>query len=127
MHRVHDLKKIEALKIRIPRADAAYAVFAHQYCGVRIVDQVSRYIWKLRDDLAGDLGMAIGRDQHAEARRCSQCADKLPCIRQIPRPPHDTRMRGYSQELVHNGPCGVPGIGACALRLDPVPALAMKG
>jgi hypothetical protein len=66
--RVDDLKKGESVKVRIPSADPAYAMLAHEDGRVRIVEQVAGEPRELRAQVLGNVGTPLRRDEHPRYR-----------------------------------------------------------
>ena len=56
------------MEIRIPRADLPNAVLAHEYGRVRIMEEVACKVRQLRHNVAGNVGVSLGRAEHAKTR-----------------------------------------------------------
>jgi hypothetical protein len=124
--RIYDFQKRELIKIGIPRADAPDAVFAHENCRVRVVQQVTGKMRQLQNDLFCNIGMPVCRDKNCEARRGQERRHKPPCRSRGPGASHDPWMRGYAQKLVDYSPSGVPGVGPRALAFKPMAARSVE-
>lgn len=107
------------MEVRVPRADPAYAMLAHEHDRVRIMEQISRQTRMLADDLLGDIRVPRRRREHAEPRGGEQGGGEGPGLRCAPRAPHDARMGGDAQEFVQDRPGDVPRVGQPPLPLDP--------
>jgi len=81
-------------------------------------------MWQLRNDLPGDVGVSLGRDENREAWRGEQRGDELPRRWRVPRPSHDPRVGCI--ETRRGSPGGVPGIRSRPLAFEPIAAGAMK-
>ena len=66
---INDFQERELIEICIAGADLSDAVLAHENCRVRIVEQIAGKVRQLHNELAGDVGMTVGRDENGEARR----------------------------------------------------------
>jgi hypothetical protein len=57
------------IEIGIPSADSSNPVLTHENSRVCIVQQIAGEIWQLRNDLSGDFGVSLCRDEYGEAWR----------------------------------------------------------
>ena len=112
--RIDHFEERELIKIRIPCADSSDPVLAHKNGRVRVVEQVAGEMRQLRNDVSGDIGVSLGRDESGEAWRGEQRHDELPRRRRAPRSPHDAGVSCYAHELVQDPPSSVPGVGSHA-------------
>jgi hypothetical protein len=96
LKRINHLEEWELMEIGIPGTDSSDPVFAHENSGMRIVDQIAGEVRQLQNDLFGDVGVSLRRDENGEARRGEQRHDELPRRRRAPRPSHDPRVSCYS-------------------------------
>ena len=87
-----------------------------------IVEQITGKVRQLHDELAGHVGMSVGRDENGEARRSEECRHELPRRFAVPRAPHDPWMRCNAQKLVKYPPGRIPGIRSRPLAFEPVAA-----
>ena len=55
----------------------AATVLAHENCRVSIVKKITGEVWQLHNEFAGDVGMTVGGDKNAEARRSEQRRHEL--------------------------------------------------
>lgn len=124
---VDDLEKGKTAEVRVARADTAYPVLAHKDGGVGVMKEISGKVRIFGDDRFGDLGVALGGNQHLKTGRGKQGGDEVPGGSGGPRPPHDARMRGHAQEFVQNRPGRIPGVWTPALAFQPVAASRVKG
>jgi hypothetical protein len=113
------------IEIGIPRADSSNPVLAHENSCVRVVEQV-REMRQLRNDLPGDIGVSLGRNENGEAWRGEQRHEELPRRWRAPRPAHDPGVGCYAHKLVKDAPSREPGIGSHPLALEPVAAGPVK-
>src|SRR5262249_11712422 len=96
LKRINHLEEWELMEIGIPGTDSSDPVFAHENSGMRIVDQIAGEVRQLQNDLFGDIGVSLRRDENREARRGEQRHDELPRRRRAARPSHDPRVSCYS-------------------------------
>jgi hypothetical protein len=68
-------------------------VLTHENSRVCIVQQIAGEIWQLRNDLSGDFGVSLCRDEYGEAWRGEKRQDKLPRRQCALRPPHDPNRK----------------------------------
>ena len=118
--RVDDLEKGESMEVGVPCADLEYSVLAHKDGGVRVVDHIAGEPGKFGDHFLSDIGVALCRDKHPEARRAEKSGDKRPGVRDAPWLPHDARVGRHPHEFVKDRPGRVPGVRTAALALDPL-------
>jgi hypothetical protein len=64
--RVNGLDEREPVEVGIAGVDGADAVLAHEYCRVRIVDDVPGEVRQLIEDLGHHVTVSLGRHQHRE-------------------------------------------------------------
>jgi hypothetical protein len=67
--RIDYFEKREAMEIHVVRTDLLDAMLAHENCRVRIVEDISGQMRRLRNHLGGNVRMALCRHEHAETRR----------------------------------------------------------
>lgn len=125
--RVYHLEKGKPMKIGVARTNATDAMFAHQDCGVGVMEDVAREVRQLGKNLRSHLTVPRGGDERIQSGRVEQGRHKLPRLRHAPRPPHYAWMRGDSQEFVQDGPSCVPRIDAAALAIKPRSRRGVKG
>jgi hypothetical protein len=71
------------IEIGIARADSSDPVLAHENGGVRVVEQVAGEMRQLRNDLPGDVGVKLGRDEYCLARRAASRRTPTPLVRSM--------------------------------------------
>ncbi len=57
------------MEVGVARVDPADAELSHQDGCLGVVEDIPAEVGDLRDDLGGDLGVELGRDEQSEARR----------------------------------------------------------
>jgi len=57
VQRINHLEKRKSMEVSIPGTNPMDAMFAHQDCGMGVVQEVAGQMGKLGKDLSGDLGM----------------------------------------------------------------------
>jgi hypothetical protein len=124
--RIDDFKKWEPVEIGVARADSPDSVLTHEDGRVRIMEYIPGQVWQLRNDLAGNFGIPLCRDENTEAGRSKQRRDKFPCYACAPRLWHYPPVSRDAHKLVYDWPSRVPGIGPRALTVEPVAAGRMK-
>jgi hypothetical protein len=96
------------MKIHIAGADSSNAVFAHENCRMRVMQQITSEMRQLQNDLSGDVGMPVRRNENSEARRSKESRYELPRCQCSPRPSHDSWVGRYPQKLIEYPPGRVP-------------------
>ena len=76
--RIDDFQKCELMKIRIAGADSPNTMLAHENCRMRVMQQITGEMRQLLNDLAGDVGMPVRRNENGKARRSKQSRYKIP-------------------------------------------------
>lgn len=94
LERVDDFKKRKLVKIGIAGANLTDSILAHEDRGVRVVEEITAQMRKLRYELFGDLSMSLRRDEHAEAGRSKKGGDEAPRLWRVPWVAHYPRMSG---------------------------------
>ena len=56
------------MEIRITGTDLPNAMFAHEDCGMRVVDEIPCQVGKLFDDQRSDFRVSVGGDEDTEPR-----------------------------------------------------------
>lgn len=102
------------------------SVLAHEDGCVRVVEQITCQVRKLRDDLPGDLRVSLRRDEDTKPGRGEQSRDEVPRRRRTPWSSHYPRVSRPAQKLVQDRLAGIPGIRTPSLALKPVAASGMK-
>jgi len=115
------------MEVGVPGADPANAVFAHEDCGVGVMEEVAGQVRKLRKDLSSHLSVPQRRNQYTQSRRFQQARNEFPGLLHAQRPPHHPRMSGHAQEFVEDRPSGVPRRWTAALALQPCTRHGMEG
>jgi len=115
------------MEVGIPGTDLANAMFAHEDCGMGVMEDVARQVRKLGKNLSSHLTVPRGRGQHIQPRRVEQGRHKLPRLLHAPRLPHYAWMSGHSQEFIQNRPSRVPSLRPAALALEPCASHGMEG
>lgn len=114
------------MKVGIARDNPTDAMLAHENRCVSVVEEIAREMRKLSDDLRGNLGVSLRRDEDTKAGRGVQRRDEVPGRLCAPRPPHHPRVGAHAQELIQDRPRGIPGIRAHSLAFKPVAAGGME-
>ena len=114
------------MEIRIAGTDLPNAMFAHEDCCMRVMQQITGEMRKFQNDLSSDIGVSMRRDKNCESWRSEKHRHKLPRRRCGPWPSHDPWMRGYAQKLIEDSPGRVPGIRPRALAFEPIAARTME-
>ena len=115
------------MEVGVPGTNPPDAVFAHEDCGMGVMEDVARQVRKLGKNLSSHLTVPRGRDQHIQPRRVKQGRHKLPRLLHAPGLSHDPRMSGHSQEFVQDRPGRVPSLRPAALALEPCASCGMEG
>jgi len=68
MQRIDDFKKGKLVEVCVPRANSPDSMFAHEDCGMRVVDEIPCQVGKLFDDLRSDFRVSVGGDEDTEPR-----------------------------------------------------------
>ena len=126
LQRVDDFEKSETMEVGIPCANLPDAVLTHENGGMRVVKQIAGEMGNLLDNLLGDRGMSLGRDEKTEPRRGKKRGDEFQPFDRTPWPTHHPRVSGYAQELIEDRPGRVPGICSASLTFKPIKASGMK-
>ena len=71
-NRINHFEKRELIEISIPGADLSNSVLTEKNGGVGVVEQVAAEMRKFCNNLSGDIGMSLRRQQDAKARRREQ-------------------------------------------------------
>src|SRR5208282_2713465 len=108
--RIEHFEKLESVESGVPCANLLDAVLAHENGGVRVVADIPGKMRQVCNHLAGNVRMALCRDENAEARRDKQRCDKLPCCRCVPWPTQGPWARRHAEKLIKDWPRRVPGI-----------------
>ena len=124
--RINDFQKPELMKIRIASADSPNAMLAHENCRMRVMQQITGEMRQLNNDLSGDVGMPVRRNQNRKARRRKESRYELPRCQCSPRAPHDSWVGRYPQKLIEYPPSRVPGIRSRPLSFKPVATGGVK-
>ena len=114
------------MEIRITGTDLPNAMFAHEDCCMRVMQQITGEMRSLQNDLSGDISVPVRRDKNCKAWRSEERGHELPGRRCGPWPSHDSWMRGYAQKLIEYSPGRVPGIRPRALAFEPIAARSVE-
>ena len=68
IQRVNHLEKREAVEVGVPSANPANAMFTHEDCGMRVVDEITRKVRQFRNDLFDNIRMTVRRNKDAKSR-----------------------------------------------------------
>ena len=93
---------------RVPRADPADAVLAHEHRGVEVVHLVSADVRQLRNGLLENCRVTTGHDEQLEPRGGHQRGDEAPGLRRRPGRAKYPAVGAYLQELAFP-PVSSPG------------------
>src|SRR3989442_12735361 len=88
---IDHFKKRELVEIGIPGADSPDPMLAHENGRVRVVEQIASEVWQLQDDVFGDVGVSLRRNENGKARRGKQRGNEFPGRGRAPRPSHHPR------------------------------------
>ena len=66
------------MEVRVSRADPANAMFAHEDCGMRVMEDIASQMGKFSEDLCGHLSMSQCGDEHSDSRRLEQAPHEFP-------------------------------------------------
>ena len=115
------------MEVGVSGTNPANTMFAHEDCGVGVMEQVAREMRKLGKQLPSHLRVPRGGNNYTQSRRVEQARHKLPRLLHAPRPSHYAWMSGHSQKFIEDGPSGVPSLHAVALALEPCASHSMEG
>lgn len=66
------------MEVGVSGTNPPNAVFAHEDCGVGVVQEVAGQMGKFGKDLSGHLGVTRGGDKDTHSRRLDQARHELP-------------------------------------------------
>ncbi len=66
------------MEVGVPSANPPNAVFAHEDCGVGVMQEVAGQMGKFGKHLSGHLGVPRGGDKHTYSRRVEQVRNEFP-------------------------------------------------
>jgi len=110
------------VEVGVPRVDPSYPVLAHQYRGVRIVQDAPGEVWELVDHLRSHRCMTFRRNEDAQSRRVEYGRDEVPSTGRGPWFPRYPRVRGDPKKLVEDSPGYEPCVRPPAPRIQSLPA-----
>ena len=78
VERVCNFKKRESVEVCIASEDSSKAMFPHQDCRVRVVDDISLEVRQFIEDLRGNVRVTIGLNQRAARWRSEDGINETP-------------------------------------------------
>ena len=88
------------MEVGVPGTNLANAMFAHEDCGMGVMQDVAGEMRKLGKDLSSHLSVPRCGNKHIQSRRVEQARHELPRLLYAAGLSHDPRMSGHAQKLV---------------------------